>query len=357
MTLLLVRVTNPKHCSLSPTALADIVKRRVRITDEVGWFDDSHLGVLLPYTRPEGAWHVADDICQQAKMKLGRADCSVCVYPPDWPPDEGAGRGDPDHVFAPRSISGFSIGYSPSPRQDTTGSEECPGVSLLGFTPLPKCSAWQRGLDVFCSLAGLVVLTPLLLAVALLIKLVSPGRVFFKQVRTGQGGRPFEIWKFRTMHSNADTSVHQEHVAGLLRRYRDGDGDRGRPMTKLDKDPRVIPFGTVLRKTCIDELPQLINVLRGDMSLVGPRPPIPYEVREYLSWQRKRLAAVPGMTGLWQVSGKNRLTFDEMVRLDIRYARRQSLWLNVKIMLVTPRAVIQEIKGAPAVPRISTEGI
>lgn len=128
-------------------------------------------------------------------------------------------------------------------------------------------------------------------------------------------------------------------------------------MTKLDKDPRVIPFGTVLRKTCIDELPQLINVLRGDMSLVGPRPPIPYEVREYLSWQRKRLAAVPGMTGLWQVSGKNRLTFDEMVRLDIRYARRQSLWLNVKIMLVTPRAVIQEIKGAPAVPRISTEGI
>jgi lipopolysaccharide/colanic/teichoic acid biosynthesis glycosyltransferase len=206
-------------------------------------------------------------------------------------------------------------------------------------------SFWLRGLDVFCAALGLVVLAPVFLLTALLIRLVSSGPVFFKQVRIGRAGQPFMLWKFRTMVPNADSSVHRRHVAQQIR----GGADHGRagpPMTKLVHDSRVIPLGGLLRRTGIDELPQLINVLRGEMSLVGPRPPIPYEVHEYLRWQKRRLDAVPGLTGLWQVSGKNRLTFEEMVRLDIRYSRQKSLWTNVKIILRTPGVILRELVDA-----------
>jgi lipopolysaccharide/colanic/teichoic acid biosynthesis glycosyltransferase len=207
-------------------------------------------------------------------------------------------------------------------------------------------SAWQRGLDVICALLGLAALAPVFVLAGLLIKMVSPGPVFFKQVRIGQGGRPFVLWKFRTMMTGADDAIHQNHVAALIRSCA-GDGETSaRPMTKLDNDPRVIPLGGILRWTCIDELPQLINVLRGEMSLVGPRPPIPYEVREYLPWQARRLDAIPGLTGLWQVSGKNRLTFEEMVRLDIQYNRKKTFWMNVKILFRTPQAILREIADA-----------
>ena len=204
-------------------------------------------------------------------------------------------------------------------------------------------SAWQRGLDILCSLLGLAVSAPIFLGAAILIKLVSPGPVFFKQVRIGRGGRPFLLWKFRTMSVDADTSIHQNHVARLINGSSDDRETGPKPMTKLDNDPRVIPLGNILRGACIDELPQLINVLRGEMSLVGPRPPIPYEVRDYLPWQKRRLDAMPGLTGLWQVSGKNKLTFDDMVRLDIQYSRMKSVPMNVKIMLRTPRVILQEI--------------
>jgi lipopolysaccharide/colanic/teichoic acid biosynthesis glycosyltransferase len=194
--------------------------------------------------------------------------------------------------------------------------------------------------DIVGSLVGLVLLSPLLLAVTVVIKVVSPGPVLFRQQRVGYMGKKFTMWKFRTMKLKVDISRHRQHISELV--------NNGQPMTKLDDESQLIPFGKILRATSLDELPQLINVLCGQMSLVGPRPPIPYEVEEYLGWYNARFDVIPGMTGLWQVRGKNRLTFDEMARLDIQYSREMSPWLDTKILLMTPYAVISEFKDSLA---------
>jgi exopolysaccharide biosynthesis polyprenyl glycosylphosphotransferase len=194
----------------------------------------------------------------------------------------------------------------------------------------------KRACDVVLGVFALVVLAPLWSVVALLIKLDSRGPVFYRQERVGMDGRIFLFLKFRTMLTGADDREHREYQ----RRYIEGRpdtnlGDSRRPVYKLHQDPRVTRTGRWLRRTSLDELPQLLNVLRGDMSVVGPRPPIPYEVESYALWHRKRLDMKPGMTGLWQVSGRNRLSFDEMVRLDLFYIENWSLWLDLKIMLRT----------------------
>lgn len=199
---------------------------------------------------------------------------------------------------------------------------------------------WKRILDVCCVLAALPVVLPVLCLIAVAIKTVSSGPVFFRQQRIGFLGKPFICWKFRTMRVNADPGVHQSHLDQLMRLEL--------PMTKMDHfgDPRLIPLGFFLRASGLDELPQLINVLRGEMSLVGPRPCLPYEYDVYLPWQKQRLDTLPGLTGLWQVSGKNRTTFTEMVRLDISYARNRSLWLDVKIMARTVFALVAQVREA-----------
>jgi exopolysaccharide biosynthesis polyprenyl glycosylphosphotransferase len=194
----------------------------------------------------------------------------------------------------------------------------------------------KRVFDVAAALAALVLLSPLWVLMALLIKLDSNGPVLYRQERVGMDGRIFLFLKFRTMRTGADDREHREYQ----RRYIEGHpetnlGDSLRPVYKLHDDPRVTRTGRWLRRMSLDELPQLLNVLRGDMSLVGPRPPIPYEVEAYALWHRKRLDMKPGMTGLWQVSGRNRLSFDEMVRLDLFYIENWSLWLDLKIMLRT----------------------
>jgi lipopolysaccharide/colanic/teichoic acid biosynthesis glycosyltransferase len=195
----------------------------------------------------------------------------------------------------------------------------------------------NRALDVVCCLLALPVLCILVLVMAVLTRLVSPGPVFFRQERVGFRGRPFKIFKFRTMTVGADARVHQNHLQQYI--------TSNSPMVKLDAlhDARLIPGGWMLRASGLDELPQLINVLRREMSLVGPRPCMPGEFEHFLPWQSERVNAVPGLTGLWQVSGKNRTTFDEMIRLDIHYARHASLWLNLKIILLTPGAVFVQI--------------
>jgi lipopolysaccharide/colanic/teichoic acid biosynthesis glycosyltransferase len=196
-------------------------------------------------------------------------------------------------------------------------------------------------MDLTISSVLLVALFPLFLAVAILIKLFSPGPVFFKQQRVGYSGRIFMLWKFRTMKPNGDSSAHREYMAKLIKLDPDKEISDA-PMVKLD-DPRVTRIGKFLRFTYIDELPQLINVFRGEMSLVGPRPPTPYEVAEYTRWHTGRFDAFPGMTGLWQVSGKNRLTFRQMARLDIRYSQQLSWLLDVKILLSTPLVIASQI--------------
>jgi exopolysaccharide production protein ExoY len=196
--------------------------------------------------------------------------------------------------------------------------------------------AWKRALDCFV----IVILCPGLLllgaAAALVVRCGSQGPVLFRQRRVGYKGREFTCYKFRTMQVDAEAQPHCDHFRQLM--------EREVPMTKLDtqNDPRLIPLGSLLRATGLDELPQILNVLRGEMSFVGPRPCIPYEYERYQPWQRRRFDAVPGLTGLWQVSGKNRTTFNEMIHLDIEYSERLSLWLDLKIIFRTLPAIWQQ---------------
>ena len=205
-----------------------------------------------------------------------------------------------------------------------------------------RVSDWiKRAVDVVVSAALLVALAPLLAVAALMVRLTSPGPVLFKQRRLGKMGAPFRMLKFRTMYINAGENPHQQFVTGFIKQSgREQAAGQGQ-IFKLTNDPRITPVGRFLRKTSIDELPQLWNVLVGEMSLVGPRPPLPYEVEHYAPWHLRRvLEAKPGITGLWQVTGRSRTTFDEMVRLDLRYARTRSLWTDLRILLRTPGAVV-----------------
>ena len=203
-------------------------------------------------------------------------------------------------------------------------------------TEVSPIQLWKRVLDV----SLIVVCVPILVVVGALIALVvrvgSNGPVIFRQQRVGHKGALFTCYKFRTMHIGAEINSHRGHTALLIKSET--------PMTKLDagNDPRVIPFGKIIRATGLDELPQLINVLKGEMSLVGPRPCIPYEYEMYETWQKRRFDAVPGLTGLWQVSGKNRTTFNQMINMDIEYSETSNLWLDVKIISKTiPALMVQ----------------
>ena len=201
----------------------------------------------------------------------------------------------------------------------------------------------KRVMDVVGSAVGLIVGSPLFLGIALAIKLSSKGPVLFRQQRVGQYGKPFVFLKFRSMCVDNDPGIHKEYVKQLITNQAENKAGNGKDqgVYKLTNDPRVTRIGVFLRRTSLDELPQLYNVLIGDMSLVGPRPPIPYEVQAYEIWHRRRvLEAKPGITGLWQVHGRSRVKFDDMVRLDLRYAMAASLWLDIKILIRTPRAVL-----------------
>jgi lipopolysaccharide/colanic/teichoic acid biosynthesis glycosyltransferase len=210
----------------------------------------------------------------------------------------------------------------------------------------PVYEGVKRSLDIAGSLFLLAVLLPLLLVLAALVKLTSKGPVFFRQVRIGERAKPFRMLKFRTMRVDVDQTLHKDFVTSFIKSSGQGQKPAADTVFKMTNDPRITRIGHVLRKTSLDELPQLWNVVRGEMSLVGPRPPIPYEVEQYESWHRRRvLEAKPGITGLWQVKGRSRTTFDEMVRLDLRYAKSPSLLTDLKILLATPKAVIAG-KGA-----------
>lgn len=201
----------------------------------------------------------------------------------------------------------------------------------------------KKIMDIIGSLIAIIIFSPLMIILSILIKITSPGPVIFKQMRLGHRGRRFPFYKFRSMYHNIDDRIHREYVAKLIQ----GDlekinqGKKGDKFFKLKDDPRVTPLGKFIRQTSLDELPQFFNVLKGEMSLVGPRPPLPYEVEKYKSWHLRRILEMkPGITGFWQVSGRSRTTFDEMVRLDLRYVQNWSLWLDIKILFQTFREII-----------------
>lgn len=219
-----------------------------------------------------------------------------------------------------------------------SSSNKPPNHSSPLATNSAQIPVWKRTIDLACCVVVLPVLAVCTLLLALMMKIVSPGPVFFRQERVGYLGRRFKIYKFRTMKVNADTTNHQAYFKELV--------GTNAPMQKLDSkgDKRLIPGAWLLRASGLDELPQIINVLRGEMSLVGPRPCLPAEFELYLPWQRERFTTMPGLTGLWQVSGKNRTTFDEMIRLDIKYARNKSLGMDLRIVLFTVPALLVQIQ-------------
>jgi lipopolysaccharide/colanic/teichoic acid biosynthesis glycosyltransferase len=202
----------------------------------------------------------------------------------------------------------------------------------------------KRLMDIAGSASALLVLSPIFFLVALLVKLSSKGPIFFKQERLGQFGKPFIFLKFRSMYANNDRKIHQEFIKRVIKGEHHATAqDGGKAVYKMTNDPRITRIGRFIRRTSLDELPQFVNVLRGDMSLVGPRPPIAYECEEYEIWHRRRVLEVkPGITGLWQVRGRSRVRFDDMVRLDLQYASTWSLWLDIQILLQTPRALFSD---------------
>ena len=208
------------------------------------------------------------------------------------------------------------------------------GVRVASTHRVP---GWKSTLDVICILLALPLWLPLMLLLMLVTRLASPGPVFYRQWRVGLGGRQFMIWKFRTMKVSAETGTHERYFEELMR--------TNCVMTKLDAngDPRLVPFGRFLRASGLDELPQIFNVLAGEMTLVGPRPCIPNEFANYEPWQRERVNALPGLTGLWQVSGKNKTTFNDMILMDLAYLNNMSLLLDLKIMFKTAATIAQEV--------------
>jgi lipopolysaccharide/colanic/teichoic acid biosynthesis glycosyltransferase len=199
----------------------------------------------------------------------------------------------------------------------------------------------KRGMDVVGASLALLVLSPVFALLAAAIKLTSKGPVFFRQQRVGQHGRPFQLLKLRSMYTGNDPKIHQEYVKKLIAAGSQDKKQGRNGVYKLTNDPRITRVGNLIRKTSLDEIPQFINVLKGEMSLVGPRPPIAYEIEAYDLWHRRRvLEAKPGITGLWQVNGRSRVTFDEMVRLDLQYASTWTPWLDIMILLRTPAAVV-----------------
>jgi len=228
-----------------------------------------------------------------------------------------------------------------------------PNATMEGFGGIPAIGLGQPGLteqqrlvkrafDLVLASLCLILMAPFLIVIAILIKLDSPGPVLYKGTRIGENGKAFLMFKFRSMRIDGGEDIHKAHVVRLIREnIKPQQAGKGKSVSlKLQDDPRITRVGSFIRKTSIDELPQLFNVLRGDMSIVGPRPSLPYEVEVFQDWHMRRFEGPPGITGLWQVNGRNRVSFDEMVRLDIEYIEHQSLWLDCKILLQTPFAVI-----------------
>jgi lipopolysaccharide/colanic/teichoic acid biosynthesis glycosyltransferase len=295
-----------------------------RETDVVGWYESNRtVGVMFTEICLEDRKTIVSTMIARLSdilrnnpnlEQFSGVSISFHVYPEDWDNDS---RKPSNPVFYP----------------DLSRKKD----SKRAFGTL------KRAMDIVGSLLALVAAAPVFAVVAIAIKATSKGPVFFCQERIGQHGKPFVFLKFRSMIVGNDATIHKEYVRRLIsgKAERHPSNGNGQGVFKLTADPRVTKVGSFLRKTSLDELPQFINVLKGEMSLVGPRPPVPYEVEAYEVWHRRRLLeAKPGITGLWQVSGRSRVTFDEMVRLDLRYARACSPWMDIKILFRTPLAVV-----------------
>jgi lipopolysaccharide/colanic/teichoic acid biosynthesis glycosyltransferase len=307
-------------------SLLNALRNSSRETDVIGWYrDQAVIGVMFTGLMVTDKNLLLTTILSRVSAMLGdeltfeqfnQVSLSFHFFPDDW--DHENGNGPTNSTLYPDLMN-------PGKRKNT--------LLLV-----------KRGIDLLGSTVALILLSPAFLAIALAIKMTSKGPVLFRQQRVGQYGSLFTVLKFRSMYANNDVSVHKEYVMKLIadqaeRKSADG---KGEGVYKLTNDRRITAVGKYLRRTSLDELPQIFNVFLGEMSLVGPRPAIPYELAAYQTWHRRRiLEAKPGITGLWQVTGRSLVKFDDMVRLDLRYATSWSLWLDLIILLRTPAAVLR----------------
>jgi len=295
-----------------------------RETDITGWYwENSVIGVmfteitvdeqrLIPATIMERVSEILrNNLSLQQFSHIGM---SFHLYPEDWDRQTLEGPGNP--TLYP----------------DLVDREQKQRNLLLA----------KRVMDVIGSIAALLLLSPVFAMIAVLVKLTSKGPVIYRQPRLGQFGETFELLKFRSMRCDSDHKIHQEFMKNVIAgKHHDSTPDGRKPVYKMTNDPRITPIGAFLRRSSLDELPQFFNVLKGEMSLVGPRPPLVYEYEEYEIWHRRRvLESKPGITGLWQVMGRSHVRFDDMVRLDLQYLRNWSLWLDIRILMKTPKAVL-----------------
>ena len=323
--LMLVEIANQNTAKSAPaleTVMAALLTAS-RDTDVVGWYKSkTTIGALFTGLVTGEKSAILMTILTRATSTLREElsfeqfnliSISLHYYPDDWD-ENGPGRPSNPALY--------------------------PDLSNKANTKQPHLIL-KRAIDIVGSLILLAVFFPFCVAIAIAIKATSKGPILFRQMRVGHHGRQFQFLKFRSMYVNNDYSVHREYVTKLINQKAVADASQGN-VYKLTGDKRITPLGQFLRKTSLDELPQFINVLKGDMSLVGPRPPIPYELAAYQTWHRRRLLEVkPGITGLWQVTGRSTVDFDAMVRLDLKYATLWSPWLDFKILLRTPMAVIR----------------
>lgn len=338
---------NEPHIELDDQVL-EAFRNRLRVTDSVGCYDSS-LAFLLPETDKEGALRVANSLAEIAMHANLSVDTEVSIYPWDdelialsdelkrlanktKSDDGGPGEDDPgadgsgdNHAG---QISKSSNGSKPAAKGKTVQCERFDGDIVFARHPFVRSFPtpwWKRAVDITCSGTGLLILSPVFVAAAVAIKLNSPGPVFFRQMREGKNGQPFGILKFRTMDANA------EEKQADLRERSEQDG----PAFKLANDPRVTTVGKYLRKSCVDELPQLFNVLIGQMSLVGPRPLPIVESYACQAWQRARLTVLPGLTCIWQVRGGRDVRFSQWMRMDLEYIQRRGFWFDLKLIMET----------------------
>lgn len=305
-------------------ALDAVFSARIRATDDAGILADNRVGILLPETSAAGAWTLATDLAQRLPAELRELTPEVYAYPAQADPLK-----EPAEVNVEPQPAAGNRRRAANHRDLALHCSRTPARSMgdLFLQPLP---IWKRAIDIVVALSGIIVLSPLLLAVAAAVKLTSHGPVIFRQRRDTLGGRQFMIYKFRTM------TVDAEAQKDALRQFSEQDG----PAFKLTNDPRITPIGKFLRNTSIDELPQLFNVLFGDMTLVGPRAMDSRESSGCEPWQRRRLDVTAGITCIWQVRGRSQVSFADWMRMDLRYIRTRSMASDLKLLVETVPAVV-----------------
>ena len=338
----IVQIDFLNDCTFENSAdrLVAPIRRRLRITDEIGVYRGT-LAVLLPETIPSQAAKVANDLTDLAAEQKIKVSTEIFVFP------------EIDHDVPPANVSGntgvfeMEVNVESENLNSSSNEDTRPGESDIALTTAepakPQVSAkvqtvkvrrlntseptptWKRAIDIFGAGLGLLLLSPLFVLTAILVRSTSKGPAFFKQWREGKDGQLFEIYKFRTMRIGADEEKDR------FREFSEQDG----PAFKLKNDPRLTGFGKYLRKSCIDELPQLINVLKGEMSLVGPRPLPVDESLNCSPWHRRRLDVLPGMTCIWQIDGGREIAFDDWMRMDLDYVRQRGFWVDIKLIFKT----------------------